>query len=75
MKVIKRYNQHRRDLSIDMECENCSEKQTYDGAYDDANFWQNVVPNFDCPKCGKSTKDLGLEPEGTHTRYPEGYQI
>lgn len=75
MKVTRRYDQHRRDLSIDMECENCGAIDTYDSAYDDANFWINVVPNFKCPNCNKSTKDLGLEPEDTHTRYPEGFQI
>lgn len=69
MKVIKRYNQHRRDLYIDMECENCGATDTYKSAYDDDNFWINVVPNFKCPSCGKSSKDLGLEPEDTHTKY------
>lgn len=53
MKVIKRYNQHRRDLIIDMVCEGCEAKDTYDGAYDDRNFWDNVVPAFKCKKCGK----------------------
>lgn len=75
MKVTKRYNQRRRDLSIDMECENCGEKASYGSAYDDTNFWVNVVPNFECKKCGKSTNDLGLKPEDTHTRYPEGMQL
>lgn len=76
MKVIKRYSQHRRALlHIDMVCENCNAKATYSSAYDDNNFWVNVVPNFKCKDCGKSTKDLGLEPEDTHTKYPEGYQI
>ena len=75
MKVTKRYNQYRRDLTIDMECEVCNATDTYDSAYDDANFWVNVVPNFKCPKCGKSSKDIGVEPEDTHTMYPEGFQV
>lgn len=33
------------------------------------------VPNFKCPKCGKSSKDIGVEPEDTHTMYPEGFQV
>ena len=69
MKVIKRYDQFRRDLTIDMECESCSYKKTYKHAYDDDNFWINVVPSFKCEKCGKSSKDLGIEPEDTHTKY------
>ena len=75
MKVTKRYNQSRRDLSIDMECESCGETATYHGAYDDRNFWDNVVPSFNCKKCNKSTKDLGLDVEIMPTRYPEGMQI
>ena len=75
MKVIKRYNQHRRDLSIDMECEGCGAKDTDKSAYDDTNFWINVVPSFKCRSCGKSSNDMNLKPEDTHTKYPDGYQI
>ena len=74
MKVIKKYNQMRRDLSIDMECESCGDKQTYNSAYDDRNFWDNVVPNFDCPSCGKSTNSLELKPERIETKYSE-YEV
>ena len=75
MKVVKRYNQNRRDLSIDMECEDCGAKDTYNSAYDDRNFWDNVVPDFKCEVCGKSSNDLGVEIEGIETKYPEGMQI
>lgn len=75
MKVTRRYDQHRRDLSIDMVCENCGAEASYGSAYDDTNFWVNVVPNFKCKECDKSSKDLGVEPQDTHTRYPEGMQI
>ena len=69
MKVIKKYNQHRRDLTIDMECEGCGAEGTYNNAYDDDNFWVNVVPSFKCKKCGKSTKELGAAVEPQQTRY------
>jgi len=75
MKVTKRYNQHRRDLSIDMVCEGCGEVDTYKSAYDDSNFWVNVVPNFNCKKCGKSSNDLGLKPEDTHTKYESWEEV
>lgn len=75
MKVIKRYNQHRRDLHIDMECEGCENKETNTAAYDDNNFWVNVVPDFKCEKCGESTNSLGKEITDTSTRYPEGKHI
>ena len=69
MKVTRRYNQMRRDLSIDMECESCGAKNTYGSAYDDRNFWDNVVPAFKCPKCGKSSNDLGIKPGFMGTKY------
>ena len=75
MRVTRRYNQHRRDLDIDMECEGCGETDTYTSAYDDANFWENVVPKFKCPKCEQTSESLGMKPEDTHTRYPEGLQL
>lgn len=75
MQVIKRYNQHRRDLDIDMKCENCGALLTYEGAYDDRYFWDKVVPDKKCTECGKSTFDLGLEPEPMGTRYDESEQV
>jgi hypothetical protein len=75
MKVTKRYNQYRRDLWIDLECENCNSTETYESAYDDRNFWDNVVPSFECESCGKSTEDLGLSVQKMQTRYPEGHQV
>ncbi len=74
MKVTRKFDQFRRDCSCDMECEGCGEKDTYTGAYDDRNFWDNVVPGFKCEKCGKSTKDLGLEPEKIETKY-SAYEV
>ena len=72
MKVLSKYNQHRRDCWADYECEACGAKQTDEYAYDDRNYWDNVVPNLKCESCGKSTKDLGLEPEKVGTRYAAG---
>jgi hypothetical protein len=75
MKVIRKYDQFRRDCKCDMECESCGEKQTYNSAYDDRNFWDNVVPSFKCKKCGKSTNDLGLKPEPIGTKYSDYEQV
>jgi len=69
MKVIKKYNQHRRDCDIDIECEKCGDKRIVEGAYDDRNMWDNVVPNWRCEKCGESTKSLGLKIEKVTTKY------
>jgi len=69
MKVISKYNQMRRDCNVDLECEDCGELRTITNAYDDRNYWDNVIPSYKCKKCGKSTNDLGLKPEFTQTRY------
>ena len=69
MKVIRKFDQFRRDCKCEMECESCGNKQIYESAYDDRNFWDNVVPGFDCDKCKKSPNDLGLKPEFVNTRY------
>lgn len=73
--VIKKYEQYRRDLHIDLECENCGHIEKNHYAYDDRNFWDNVVPNIKCSSCKKSSNDLGIVNEKIETIYPEGYQI
>lgn len=75
MKVTKRYNQHRRDLTIDLKCEGCGIEETNKSAYDDRNFWDNVVPRFKRKGCRKSSTDLGTETERVTTKYPEGFQV
>jgi len=75
MKVLRKYDQYRRDCKCDLECENCGHKETGKSAYDDRNFWDNVIPNRGCGKCGKSSNDLGLNHLKLRTQYPEGYQV
>lgn len=76
MKVVRRYDQYRRDLSIDMICEGCDAEDTYKGAYDDTNFWVNVVPGFECRHCHESSLSLGRHDTiDTHTKYSEGEQV
>ena len=70
MKLIRKYNQNRRDCDCELECEACGNKEEH-SAYDDRNFWDNVVPDFKCSKCGKSTNDLGLKTERVATRYSD----
>ena len=69
MKLIKKYNQHRRDCFADLKCENCGNECTNKGAYDDRNYWDKVVPAQTCEECGKSTNDMGLKPENVSTKY------
>ncbi len=71
MKIQKILSQHRRDFTAIYECEHCGD--TYESrGYDDANFHKNVVPNWECRKCGKKAEDAS---DARATRYPEGMVI
>jgi predicted RNA-binding Zn-ribbon protein involved in translation (DUF1610 family) len=74
MKIKEMLWQSRRDFPAIYECEGCGHTEKSSG-YDDANFHDNVIPDFKCEKCGKSRNDLGITAERTKTKYPEGYQI
>ena len=69
MRVLRKYNQCRRDCTVDLECESCKHKETHYGAYDDRNFWDNVVPRFKCSVCGETTESLGKGTKYTETKY------
>jgi transcription elongation factor Elf1 len=71
MKIKEIISQHRRDFTATFECEHCGHEVVASG-YDDANFHENVVPNFICPECSKKASDT-YRP--LKTKYPEGYQI
>lgn len=75
MKVLKKYNQHRRDCYVDLKCEGCNNLQTNKGAYDDRNYWDNVIPDQKCSECNKSSIDLGEKVEKITTRYSESEVI
>jgi hypothetical protein len=74
MRVLRKYNQFRRDCWCDLECEGCGNKETITNAYDDRNYWDNVVPSYKCDKCGKSTNDMGLKPVHVCTKYRD-YEV
>lgn len=69
MEVIRRYNYNRRDCWIDVKCESCGHEIINMSAYDDRNYWDNVIPNKKCPECDKSTMDLGLGAKSIQTKY------
>ena len=76
MKVLRIYNQHRRDCDCDLECEDCGNKETNRGAYDDRCYWDKVIPNQKCSKCGKTTNELDIRiKQEIKTKYPEGMQV
>ena len=72
MYIKKIISQYRRDFRAIYECEHCGHSEE-DSGYDDAYFHREVVPNMECPKCGKKADKENYRPMGT--KYPEGYQI
>lgn len=76
MKIKKILMQSRRDFWADFECQFCGHVEKDVRGYDDANYHNNVIPTFVCPKCGKSTNsehDTSYRP--LTPKYPEWYQI
>jgi len=69
--IKKILSQHRRDFTAIFQCEHCNHEFQQDG-YDDANYHENVIPLFECPKC-KKTADESYRP--LTTKYPEGTVI
>lgn len=71
MKIKEILHQSRRDFKAIYECEHCG--HSYEGSgYDDRNFHVNVIPKWECEKCGKTS---GESYRPLSTQYPEGYQI
>lgn len=71
MKIKEKLRQSRRDFYAIYVCEHCGYKEEKRG-YDDAYFHNSVIPNMECPKCGKKASE---DYEAMKTVYPEGYQI
>lgn len=74
MKIKEKLSQHRRDFTAIYECENCGHEVKSTG-YDDSHFHNEVIPKMKCPKCGKSSNDMGIKNEPMATRYPDGMDI
>ena len=72
MKIKKITNQIRRDFDAILICEHCGTEDELNGGYDDRNYHENVIPQFKCPKCGKTA---GSDYRSLSTKHPEGMQI
>ena len=71
MRIKKITSQSRRDFYAIYECEHCG--HTYeDSGYDDTNFHQNVIPQIECAKCGKTASD-NYRPLAT--KYPDSMTV
>lgn len=53
MRIKKVTSQHRNDYTAVMECEHCGHEQFDKRGYDDANYFDNVIPLQVCGKCNK----------------------
>lgn len=61
MKIKKTYNWNRRDFYYDAECEHCGNISKNNSGYDDSNYYNNVVPDMKCGKCGESSNSKETE--------------
>lgn len=75
MKIKSRGEQHRRDFRWVGKCEFCGHEQEEHNGYDDRNYYDNVIPDIECEKCGKSTNSEGGTIDKIQPKYPEGFQI
>ena len=72
MKIKRIIKQHRRDMTVDYECEHCGYISENKYAYDDSYFHNTVIPGMKCEKCGKIAGD---DYRPLTTKYPDGVQI
>ena len=56
MKITKTYNWNRRDFTYDATCEHCGNIAKNKSGYDDSNYYNNVMPQVKCDKCGESSE-------------------
>lgn len=61
MQIIQTYNWSRRDFYYDAKCEHCQYKTSDNSGYDDAHYYNEVVPDIKCPKCGESTNSKATD--------------
>ena len=71
MKIKTILRQNRRDFKAIYHCEHCGHEYE-DSGYDDAYFHNVVIPDKECPQCGKKAGD---DYRPLTTKYPEGYVI
>ena len=74
MKFISKIRQSRRDFTAIYECEACGNRQNING-YDDANYYNNVIPTLACDHCGESTQSLRLPVQHIMPTVPEGVEL
>jgi ribosomal protein L37AE/L43A len=72
MKIIEITYRNRNDFKAIYECEHCGDKFEAWG-YNDSNYFNNVMPNATCDKCGLNSKNETKEE--TVKRLGRDYEI
>ncbi len=71
MRIKEILSQYRRDFDAIYECEHCGFTKE-DSGYDDLYFHTTVIPDMECPKCGKKA---GKNYRPLMPKYPEDMEI
>ena len=69
MKIKEKTWQHSRDFKAVFECEFCGH-ETEKSGYDDYYFHNVVIPDWNCPNCGKNSGVATSSP-----KYTDGLQL
>lgn len=75
MKIKEILWQNRRDFEAIFECEGCGATERIEDCYDDSNYHNKIIPKLKCKKCGKTSKEIGVDYRPLTTKYPEGMDI
>ena len=67
MRITKTYSWNRRDFYYDATCEHCGNVDKNNSGYDDANYYNNVVPDLKCSKCKESSNSKKSDELQTRT--------
>tara|TARA_R110000772_G_scaffold249530_2_gene363957 strand:+ start:78275 stop:78493 length:219 start_codon:yes stop_codon:yes gene_type:complete len=57
MKIKEILSQNRRDFTATLICEHCENEDHLSSGYDDNNYHTNVIPKFECSKCGEKAPE------------------
>lgn len=68
MIITKQYSWNRRDFSFNARCEHCGHIDKNLSGYDDANYYNNVMPDMKCSSCKESSNSKEAEDIKTKTK-------
>ena len=63
MHLTAKHSQHRRDFTGTLTCAHCGHQEELRDGYDDAFYHEQVIPNMECPRCGKTGGGVATAPD------------